>query len=1161
MAQHLFSTFFKDVPNPLVRHHLESFEDLLQNKIPNYIRGSNPQSVIVDERRIDVYIGGKEGKVVYKSPIDDSGFVILPHLCRLENLTYKFSIYADIEIEYILEDKVLSRTFKNILIGELPLMLKSSLCHLSKLNSDELYDVGECRKELGGYFIIDGQERALLTQERLSDNMFYSRKRAIVKNQAPPRSTREAAEEVELKGTEAVEHEFISAIKSVSEDGTKGPYSHFLVIPPPNIKPDDVGKETDYGEFSTRRLATITISPGFSQPVPLFSIFYGLGIITDRDLYDVIFCGVPESERSYYDTLFAELILSHEKFIEKERAKMLAEDPEAVNQDPNLLVLRQQTRTRSNGGVFVNLYEMFPHCEPVESEGNSLFYRRKAYLLGHMTKMAMDVALDIKKPTDREHYRFKRLDASGDLVFQEFRRIYRLVSQTMKLLLDTRVHYEQQAYSGEKIVNLVQVELITTKYWKNKQFMEEILKSFKGKWDGNDGVSQVLTRFSYPGTISHLRRVNVQLDKNSKIIESRRIHGTSWGLLCPVDNPDGGNIGLIKSLAILCNLSTGYKTSELKKHLEYKPITTIHPSKWDMSWTKLFLNSELLGAVRDTENFHSNLLKLRRSRTISGDVSLCWDRLNNEYWIATDSSRPMRPVYQEGITEQMILAAKSWESITKYLDHIDAQETESLRISMTSFSPTKLSEIHGMALLSATGSINPNSDHNAGVRNAFSCSQIKHACSWFNTAFNKRYDTIMTWLNQPQKPITQTWTYPYIMGGIPYGENIIVALQIYTGYNQEDSILLNENSLQRGMFHTTYYHSYIVEETGNINFDNGQQSVTNTSYIGNPATDPKYRETVVRKMQYNYENLDEEGIIRVGSKVTPDTVLVGILVPQFNEVGLITEFRDNSEMPNRGQTGYIDGVYRYTTAEGLRAVKIRVAEMRVPIPADKFCARHGQKGTVGLNIPEEDMPFTASGLRPDMIVNPHAFPSRMTIGMFIEMLAAKVGVHVGSIMDATPFTTQNQVGQLADLLKKCGMHSRGHEILYNGMNGEMIQSEIFMAPTYYMRLKLMVADKINYRNTGPMKLLTHQPVEGRANDGGLRIGEMERDCLLSHGISKFIAESMMERSDKSTTIYNPEIGKFDVAENQEKLFIPYCAGLFVHQLQAMHVSTQIVAEN
>jgi DNA-directed RNA polymerase II subunit RPB2 len=1164
VARHVFTTYFNDVTNVLVRHHLDSYSDLLNNKIPNFIKGINPiKQDLGDGRQIHVYIGGKDGnEIKYLPPVDDFGNAILPHLCRLEDKTYKLGIQVDFDIDYIFENDTETVRFKDIMLAEIPLMLKSSLCFLSTMTSDQLYDAGECKFELGGYFIIGGAEKVLLTQERLGDNMFYASRRVRPPSGPDARglTQKEDAPKLEDGVTKGEEYEYIAGIKSISEDGTNGPSTHFLTIPPKNMKPSDpslLAKTTDFSAFSTNRLALINL-PGFSQEIPLISVFYALGLTSDQDIYDTILAGIPDKERQPYDEIFMELVLSHEKFLKQ---MMLKEEDQ--NEDPNMLVLYRQTRTRTKAGVYVNLYNyLFPHCELNEGESASSFYRRKAYLLGNLTRMAIEIAIGIKPKTDREHYRFKRLDASGELLFQEFRRVFKEISNSMKTLMDSRVHYQQETYAGKKLTELVQVENINTVYWKYYEFLNNFEKSFKGKWGGKDGVAQELSRYSYLGTIAHLRRINVDMDKGSKMVEPRRIHGSSWGLVCPTDNPDGHNIGLIKSLTLLCSLSTASPSADVRKLIEeydsFTSLSLINPSTWDPRWTKVFLNSDLIGVCeRDTTDLHDKLLSARRSGAINKFVSLCWNRLDNEYIIYTDAGRPMRPLYREGIKPDQVKKVKEWKSmVQKLFDYVDGQESESLRVSMEPFSQDKLSEIHGMALFSASASVIPHSDHNACVRNMFSCQQTKQACAWFNTAFNKRFDTIATWLNYAQRPISQTWTVNSIMGKdgcMPYGQNPIIAVATYTGYNQEDSIILNDGSVKRGMYTISYYHGYKIEEEM-------IDTLTNVhTEFGNVALDPRYRETVARKPGYDYDQLDGNGIIRKGAKVTDKTILVGIVSPIKDNSGQIIGYTDKSHEPKRGQHGYVDDVYMYQTASGLRCVKIRVVENREPQTGDKFSVRHGPKGTCGTRIPEEDMPYTPTGIRPDMILNPHAFPSRMALGQVIEMMCTKLGVELGYMSDATPFSTQNRVAETKTLLQKAGFHPYGHEVLYNGMTGEMMEAEIFMGPAYYLRLKQMVEDKINYRSTGPKKLLTHQPLEGRAQDGGLRIGEMERDSLISHGLAKFWNESMMERSDKSEALFQPELGKFDANPDYPyvEMEVPYATRLLLNEIQSMHIDVHL----
>ena len=1163
-AKHLFEIFFKDVTNPLVRHHLDSFSDFLENKLPTFIKASNPLELLFDDgRKINIYIGGKNGTLLkYKIPTTEDGLALLPHLCRLENKTYQFDLIGDIEVEYVFSDEIKTKKFEDITLAQIPLMLKSSLCYLRSMTSEQLYDSGECNFELGGYFIIDGQERVLLTQESLGINMFHAKKRRVLKLVDPTRTIIEKDSESKLDDISSSEdYEYVSGINSASEDGTRGPYSHIVTLGPKTtspIDPQDISKQNDWSVFLTKRLITTKL-PGFLQPVPLLSVMNALGVTTDKELYDIILHDIPEKQRSMYDTLFLSLILSHEKLLEKEKS-------DDIHEDINLFILRRQTRTRSHASVYTNLYsKLFPHCEIQENESSSSFYKRKAFLLGHMIRMVMDIDLDIKENTDRDHFRFKRLDSSGELCFQEFRRIYNDVLKNMKQTLDSRVEFEKEVYKGKKLIELVQEDTLRSKYWKTLEFITRYTKSFKGKWGDQDGVCQVLTRFSYVGTIAHLRRVNLMMDKDTKNLSARRLHSSSWGFMCPSDNPDGGNVGMIKSMTLFSKVSKQIKTSEIKslifKNKKFIKLNLINFSEWNILWTKIYLNSDLLGIITDTETFHQDLLEKRHNGIIDNLVSLYWNRLDNIYYIFCDSGRICRPVYRQGITSKKVESSKNWKSILNLIDYIDPQESECLKISLEPFHPIQQSEIHGSVLFSSSASINPNTDHNQAPRNMFSCQQVKQACSWYNTAFNKRFDTISTWLHSPQRPLSQTWTTPYILGGnacMPYGENAIVAVAIYTGYNQDDSILLNETSIKRGMFQTSYYHSYDFQEE--LLNDNNTDLLTNSLKIKtefcNVATNSKYRETVIRKKDKDYSLLDNDGLIKIGSLVNVDTILVGMITPVFDSVtGIVNSFRDISILPKKGQHGIIDSIYRYTTNKGTQGVKIRIVELRLPVLGDKFSARHGQKGTCGALIKEEDMPFTASGLKPDMVVNPHAFPSRMTIGQFIECMSNKVGINLGCLIDGTAFSTQNRILDTKEILIKLGYHPYGNELMYNGMNGEMMESEIFIGPTYYLRSKLMTEDKINYRDTGPVTSLTKQPLEGRAQDGGLRIGEMERDSILSHGISNFLTESLMKRSDGRELLYQPETGLMDSNDNyvSSKIEMPYSMRLFIQEIESMHL--------
>jgi len=417
----------------------------------------------------------------------------------------------------------------------------------------------------------------------------------------------------------------------------------------------------------------------------------------------------------------------------------------------------------------------------------------------------------------------------------------------------------------------------------------------------------------------------------------------------------------------------------------------------------------------------------------------------------------------------------------------------------------------------------------------------------------------------------------------PYGVNAIVAIMTYTGYNVEDAILINEGSIHRGIFRTTYYSSYESrEESSKVN------GLTNSKFANIQKNN-----VIKTKQGYDYSYLDNHGLVKENTELNDKIILIGKINSNLENKDV---WIDDSVKTKKGQLGFVDKSFITLGEEGFNIAKVRVREERLPAIGDKMASRSGQKGTIGLVIPEENMPFTADGLRPDLIINPHAIPSRMTIGQIVESLFGIVCASYGAFGDCTAFQVKgSNYSTYAPLLVKAGFSSTGNHILYNGMTGEQLEANIYMGPTYYMRLKHMVKDKINYRARGPNTSLTRQPVQGRANDGGLRIGEMERDGVLAHGMSYFLNESFMTRGDEyflavcnktgAIAIYNESRSLFlspfadgpiqfsvnpDGTQNIKNLSkfgrsftilrIPYSFKLLIQELQVMNVQMRIITD-
>ena len=495
-------------------------------------------------------------------------------------------------------------------------------------------------------------------------------------------------------------------------------------------------------------------------------------------------------------------------------------------------------------------------------------------------------------------------------------------------------------------------------------------------------------------------------------------------------------------------------------------------------------------------------------------------------------------------------------------------------------------EIHPSMMFGVMGHQVILPEHNQLPRNLFGCGQAKQAASLYHSNFPYRIDKMGVLLNYGEKPLVKNRIFKYIHEEQhPYGFNAIVAIMCYNAYNVEDAILINEGAVKRGLYNTTYYNMYETNE------ENGSNNQTGKNVV---IKDIKNETGISVKPGYDYNYLDENGIIKENTEMNDKKMLIGMVSYNDDDV---TQRSDASIYPKKGQLGYVDKVYVSDELEGKRIAKIRIREQRIPAVGDKFCSRCGQKGTIGKLVPEEDMPFTKDGRKPDIIINPHAIPSRMTIGQLVETIMGKLGLELGCAMDATPFTTEsNKIQKIGDYLTKYGMHSSGNEYLYNGMTGEQIEYSIFMGPTYYMRLKHMVKDKINHRANGPRTLLTRQTNHGRANDGGLRIGEMERDGMIAHGCAHFLKDSMMTRGDKyrmvicnqsgtiaihdkvSNNLYSPILdgpiisnieGKHNITTTKISKYgkkfsvveVPYSLKLLIQELSAMNVQMRIITED
>ena len=1236
IAWNLIDTYFKDNPSNLVAHHLDSYNDFFSKGIFQIFRENNPirfiereseeinetglskksknKSLILGDKENPneclIYLGGKNGdKIYFGKPIiyDEETNKPYPHYmypndARLRNMNYGVTIHYDIEVDFIYkngEEKIeQTKVFEKIYLGRFPIMLHSNLCILKGLSREARFNLGECRNDFGGYFIISGKEKVIVSQEKFGDNMLYVRK----------------YKEDEI-------YSFSCEVHSVSEDSSKPiRYTSVKIVAP--------------GEKYSNNQIVVDI-PNVKKPIPLFILMRALGIISDKLIIE--YCLLDLEKNANMVDLFIPSV--HDANV-------------IFSQQVALEFISKFTKRQTISAVQDILNNFFlPHI----GEDNFL---NKAYFIGFMVNKLLRVFMGREAPTDRDNFKFKRIETSGSLIYDLFREYYLIQNRNIFLKIDKEFYY----HSGKYRLNFVSlIEDNLSAFFKDRIVEDGFKKGFKGNWgaDSNTkrlGLVQDLNRLSWFTHISHLRKINLPLDPTAKIVGPHLLHNTQWGLIDPVDTPDGGNIGLHKHLSISTSITNGFSSYPIIKWIRantsLKLLTECSP-KMITNATKVFVNGNWIGILNNPIQTVNMLKLFRRNGVIPMYTSISFSYESNIIYIYTDSGRLTRPIfyrdtsidenglikygklsYEHGSIKDIIQSKKytwtqvvsgfekkndeffhirnnilydvnhlypGYDSLEKILDffeknrsiidYIDTSEEESAFICTfgNKIKDNKYythCEIDPSLMFGVMGNSIVYPESNQFPRNAFSCGQSRQAVSVYHSNSQMRMDKMGVILNYGQTPLIKSRYLDYINHEEqPYGVNAIVAIMSYTGYNVEDAILINEGSVKRGIFRTNYYTTYESrEESSKVSGSNVN------SFFTNIENKPNVKGI---KDGFDYSKLDSYGLVKENTPIDDRIVLIGEVTTLSDQKGV---YMDNSKTTKKGQLGFVDKAFISEGEEGFRIAKIRIREERLPAIGDKMASRCGQKGTLGLIIPEEDMPFTADGIRPDLIINPHALPSRMTIGQLVESLFGKACCVYGGYGDCTAFSTKGaNYDTYGHMLTKMGYHNSGNQILHNGFTGEQIYSEIFIGPTYYMRLKHMVKDKINYRATGKRNFLTRQTNQGRANDGGLKIGEMERDGIMAHGLSYFLNESYMVRGDQyymavcnktgAIAIYNPAKNLFlspfadgplvfnKNVEGQEVLDaiskfgrtfslvrIPFALKLLIQELQVMNIQMRIITE-
>jgi DNA-directed RNA polymerase II subunit RPB2 len=866
-----------------------------------------------------------------------------------------------------------------------------------------------------------------------------------------------------------------------------------------------------------------------------------------------------------------------------------------INMDRELGIVKKREFTMD---VLNN--DLFPHCQSMT---------QKLYLVGYMAKRLIETSKGWRPPDDRDSYVNKRIELTGTLLNNLYRNYFNKVVKEMQKLtvreINARTSRITQDYENilnmtniYKIIKPATIENGITRALSTGDF------SIKQANSSKVGVGQVLNRLTYPATVSHLRRINTPLEKSGELIAPRKLHNTIWGYLCAVETPEGQSIGIVKNIAYMAHITIPTNSNTLydvvKNHIENIENLTSNELNRRI---KVFINGAWIGISKTPMELYNHLKNMKYTGRINIYTSIVFDFKNGEIRICSDGGRLTRPLlrvnasgdcvlFTRDIIEKLKKKELGWNDLLvnlripeSVIEYIDVEEQGYAMIGMydKNEKPRQIidkkhythCEIHPSTIFGILASCIPFPEHNQAPRNTYECAQLKQAMGVYATNYDLRMDKTAYILTYPERPLIDTRLMNFIgINNVPSGCQLTVAIMTHTGFNQEDSLLLNGGSIHRGMFMTTIYHTE-KDEDNNI--------------IRDEIIRCKPDKTKTKGIKLgNYNKLNANGFINENTLVENRDIIIAKIIPikeNRNNPTKTIKYEDQSKIYRTTEECYIDRNYTGRNGDGYNFAKTRIRTLRKPVIGDKFSSRSGQKGTCGNIIDECDMPFTKDGLRPDLILNPHAIPSRMTIGQLKETIFGKVLVQLGILGDGTAFSSLDIIS-ICDLLSKLGFHSRGEEIMYDGITGQQLESTVFIGPVYYQRLKHMVNDKQHSRSIGPMVNLTRQPAEGRSRDGGFRVGEMERDVLIAHGMSRFCKERLYDVSDKYTThvckkcgliasYYNGENARINKANDNftihycntcsnmtdfARIDIPFSFKLLSQELQTINVVPRIITE-
>ncbi|KAL5799487.1 hypothetical protein ACOSQ4_032371 [Xanthoceras sorbifolium] len=1098
----------------LVKQHLDSFNYFVNTGIKKIVRANDRLVSTVDP---SIYIWFKDVRICQPSiTVDGVSTKITPQMCRLSDTTYSAPIMVD--IEYTTQRSPSEKTImqrKSVCIGNMPIMLRSCRCVLHGKDEAELARLGECPLDPGGYFITKGTEKVLIIQEQLSKN------RIIV--------------DTDKKGN-------INASVTSSTELVKSK----------TVIQMEKGK-------------VYLILNQFVTKIPIMVVLKAMGMESDQEVVQMVgrdprFSALllPSIEECASLDIYTQEKAS--EYLEGKVKKSSFGNPPSNQEGRALAVLR----------------DLFLANVPVSN--NNL--RPKCLYVGVMLRRMMEAMLNKDAMDDKDYVGNKRLELSGQLVSLLFEDLFKTMITEGQKSIDILLGKTSRTNRVDPTIAIRKDNLFSG--------LERTLSS--GNFDvkrfkmHRKGMTQVLARLSFIGSLGHMTRISPQFEKSRKVSGPRALQPSQWGMLCPCDTPEGESCGLVKNLALMTHVTTDEEEGPLislcyclgVEDLELLSAEELHTPN---SFLVIF-NGLILGKHRRPQHFAHAMRKLRRAGKIGEFVSVFVHEKQQCVYIASDGGRVCRPlvIADKGISKikeqhmkELSDGVRTFDDFLRdgLIEYLDVNEENNALIALYEGEATPDTthiEIEPFTILGVCAGLIPYPHHNQSPRNTYQCAMGKQAMG--NIAYNQlcRMDTLLYLLVYPQRPLLTTRTIELVgYDKLGAGQNATVAVMSYSGYDIEDAIVMNKSSLDRGFGRCIVMKKY---------------SAMNESYPSG-ASDRILRPDRTGPGAENMQILDDDGLAAPGEIIRPNDIYVNKESP-LETAGPTkppAELRDCKYRSTRqrykgpeGETCVVDRVALCSDKRNFLVIKFIIRHTRRPEVGDKFSSRHGQKGVCGTIIQQEDFPFSERGICPDLIMNPHGFPSRMTVGKMIELLGGKAGVscgrfHYGSAF-GEPSGHADRVEAISETLVKHGFSYSGKDFIYSGITGCPLQAYIFMGPIYYQKLKHMVLDKMHARGSGPRVMLTRQPTEGRAKNGGLRVGEMERDCLIAYGASMLIFERLMISSDPFEVqvcrvcgllgYYNHKLkaGICSTCKNGDNIStmkLPYACKLLIQELQSMNI--------